>query len=149
MIIKDSILLVEDSPEDYEAAVRAFKKAGMTNRIFRCADGDEALDYLYRRRTYADPDQAPRPSLILLDLNLPGTDGREVLATIKQDQSLKTIPVLVLTTSADHRDIKTCYEAGVNCYMKKPVDLSGFMESIRRLSEFWYKAVILPQEVGL
>jgi CheY-like chemotaxis protein len=144
--MQDSILLVEDSPEDFETAVRAFQKAGWTNPIFRCADGEQALDYLFRRENYADPVLSPRPRLILLDLNLPGTDGREVLATIKKDLDLKSIPVLVLTTSADVRDIVSCYQAGVNCYMKKPVDLGGFMESVRKLVDFWFNVAILPQE---
>src|SRR5436305_10386790 len=82
---KQSILLVEDSPEDYEVTVRAFRKANLVNPVFRCQDGEEALDYLYQRGRYADIERAPRPGLILLDLNLPGTDGREVLAQIKSD----------------------------------------------------------------
>src|SRR5262245_37094272 len=112
------ILLVEDSPEDYQATVRAFQKAGLLNPIFRCRDGDDALDFLYRRRAYVDPERAPRPGVILLDLNLPGTDGREVLAEVKGDESLKFIPVIVLTTSADERDVQGCYQAGANSYVQ-------------------------------
>src|SRR5438105_2527750 len=99
--LEHPILLVEDSPEDYQATVRAFQKAGLANPIFRCASGDDALDYLHRRGAYADPGRSPRPGVILLDLNLPGTDGREVLAEVKADARLKAIPVIVLTTSAD------------------------------------------------
>ena len=122
---EQSILLVEDSPEDYEVTVRAFRKANLVNPVFRCQDGEEALDYLYQRGRYADPEQAPRPGLILLDLNLPGTDGREVLAQVKSDAQLRTIPVIVLTTSADERDIEGCYRAGANSYIQKPVSLEA------------------------
>jgi CheY-like chemotaxis protein len=139
------ILLVEDSPEDYEATVRAFKKVGLVNPIFRCEDGDDALDYLYQRGRYADAATAPRPGIILLDLNLPGTDGREVLAAIKGEASLRSIPVVVLTTSTDERDVERCYAAGANSYMTKPVDLDGFMGAIRRLKEFWFEVVIVPK----
>src|SRR4029077_4333848 len=92
------ILLVEDSPEDYEVTVRAFKKANLSNPVFRCQDGEEALDFLYQRGAYADPARAPRPGIILLDLTLPGTDGRQVLAQVKGDPRLRPIPVVVLTT---------------------------------------------------
>ncbi len=139
------ILLVEDSPEDYETTVRAFQRANLCNPIFHCGDGDEALDFLYRRGAYSDPAQAPRPSLILLDLNLPGTDGREVLDIIKQDQELKVIPVIVLTTSSDERDIQACYSAGANSYIAKPVDLEGFMSAIQELKDYWLGVVILPK----
>ena len=139
------ILLVEDSPEDYETTVRAFQRANLFNPIFHCGDGDEALDFLYRRGAYSDPAQAPRPSLILLDLNLPGTDGREVLEIIKQDQELKVIPVIVLTTSSDERDIQACYSAGANSYIAKPVDLEGFMSAMQELKDYWLGVVILPK----
>lgn len=140
-----TILLVEDSPEDTEAVLRAFRKSGLINPIRHCADGDEALDYLHRRGPYAEPDAAPRPSVVLLDLNMPGTDGREVLAEIKQDEALKQIPVVVLTTSSDERDIEKCYEMGANSYIKKPVDLDGFMRAIQLLRDYWLQIVILPK----
>ena len=139
------ILIVEDSPEDYEATARAFEKASVANTLQWCQDGDEALDYLFRRDRYADPDEAPRPGVILLDLNMPGTDGREVLAEIKQDEMLKKIPVIVLTTSIDERDIEACYQAGANSYVQKPVDLVGFIEAIQRLKDFWFEIVVLPK----
>ena len=141
----DPILLVEDSPEDFEATVRALRKSGLANTIYRCRDGDDALDFLYQRNIYAPPAPAPRPGVILLDLNLPGTDGREVLDEIKQDDHLKKIPVLVLTTSTDERDIDKCYRMGANSYVKKPVDLEGFMTAIQRLKDFWFGVVILPR----
>lgn len=139
------ILLVEDSPEDYEATVRALRRAGLANPIHRCEDGDDALDYLFRRGRHADTASASRPGIILLDLNLPGTDGREVLAEVKADPALRTIPVVILTTSTDARDVERCYAAGANSYIKKPVDLDGFMQAIQRLKEFWFEIVIVPR----
>jgi two-component system, response regulator len=145
MLPEHCMLLVEDSPEDREATLRALKKAGLANPIHCCGTGDEALDYLFQRGKYADRRLAPRPSVVLLDLNLPGTDGREVLAEIKKTDHLKTIPVIVLTTSADDRDIQGCYRMGANSYVKKPVDLEGFMHSIQRLKDYWFEVVILPK----
>lgn len=139
------ILLVEDSPEDTEATRRAFQKAGLANPIYHCSDGDAALDFLHQRGQYAAPGKAPRPGVILLDLNLPGTDGREVLAEIKQDEELKLIPIVVLTTSSDERDIERCYRMGANSYIKKPVDLGGFIQAVQRLKEYWFEVVILPK----
>ncbi|HEX6862481.1 MAG TPA: response regulator [Thermoanaerobaculia bacterium] len=139
------ILLVEDSPEDFEATLRAFRKSGLKNTVVRCEDGDEALDYLYRRGEYADPARSPRPGVILLDLNLPGTDGRQVLNDIKGSEHLRDIPVVVLTTSADERDITACYRAGANSYIQKPVDIDGFMKAIERLNGYWFEVVILPK----
>jgi CheY-like chemotaxis protein len=139
------ILVIEDSPEDYETTTRVLRKSGLANPILRCSDGDEALDYLFQRGYYHDPERSPRPSVILLDLNLPGTDGRDVLTEIKNDSLLKLIPVVVLTTSSDERDIATCYQAGANSYMKKPVDLGGFVAAIQRLKDYWFEIVILPR----
>ncbi|HSK79322.1 MAG TPA: response regulator [Thermoanaerobaculia bacterium] len=141
-------MLVEDSPEDFETAERAFRKSGLRNPIVRCADGDEALDYLFRRGRYAAPEKSPRPGVILLDLNLPGTDGREVLTEIKADPVLKQIPVVVLTTSKDERDVDACYKAGANSYIQKPVDMDGFIKAIERLNGYWFEVVILPRAEG-
>lgn len=142
---KHPLLIVEDSDEDYFITTRAFKKSGLANPIYRCENGDKALDYLFRQRQYADPATSPRPGVILLDLNLPGTDGREVIQIIKQDTELKKIPIIVLTTSDDERDIRTCYKQGVNSYVRKPVDLERFIEAIQRLKDFWFEIVILPR----
>ena len=142
--LSQPILLVEDSPEDFETTERAFRRSGLKNPIYRCADGDEALDYLYRRGRYSEGN-APRPGVILLDLNLPGTDGREVLSEIKNDPGLKQIPVIVLTTSKDERDVEVCYSCGANSYIQKPVDLDGFMKAIERLNDYWFEVVILPR----
>lgn len=139
------ILLIEDSPEDFEATVRAFNRSGLKNPIVRCEDGDSALDYLYRRGRYASPDRSPRPGVILLDLNLPGTDGREVLQEIKRDDHLRHIPVIVLTTSTDDRDVDACYQAGANSYIQKPVDMEGFIRAIERLNGYWFEVVVLPK----
>ena len=139
------ILIVEDSPEDYEALERAFRSPGMKNPLFRCEDGDEALDFLFRRGAYTDPERAPRPGLMLLDLNMPGTDGRDVLREIKAAPDLKIIPVVVMTTSADERDIDDCYDFGANSYVVKPVDLGKFVEAVQRLRDYWFEIVVLPK----
>jgi len=124
----------------------ASRKPELQTKFLRCEDGDDALDYLHRRGEYTDPDAAPRPGVILLDLNMPGTDGRDVLLEIKSEMTLKSIPVIVLTTSTDERDIQDCYQAGANSYIQKPVDLAGFVESIQRLKDYWFEIVILPRE---
>jgi CheY-like chemotaxis protein len=138
------ILLVEDSPEDCEATMRAIRKSKLPNPVVHCASGDLALDYLHREGAYTDPKISPRPSLILLDLNLPGTDGRQVLEEIKKDRLLRTIPVIVFTTSSDRRDIAACYRAGANSYIQKPVDLAGLVTAIQRIRDFWFEVVSVP-----
>ncbi len=147
MVVKQNqhILIVEDSPVDYETTVRALKKAGISNNITHCEDGDQALDYLFHRGTYNDSTKYPKPGVILLDLNLPGTDGREVLAELKSCNELKKIPVIVLTTSSDEKDIEQCYEHGANSYIHKPVDIEGFFKAIERLTNYWFEIVILPK----
>lgn len=140
-----SILLVEDSPEDAETTIRALRKAHLANGIYHCQDGDDALDFLRRRGRHGGAGAAPRPQLILLDLNLPGADGREVLREIKADPDLKSIPVIVLTTSSDERDIDNCYLAGANSYVQKPVNMPGFVEAVQRLTDFWFEIVLLPK----
>lgn len=137
------ILVIEDNCEDYETTVRAFRKAGVESAINRCNDGDEAIDYLLRRGDYAQRPDALLPTIILLDLNMPGTDGFEVLAIIKQDDSLKSIPVIILSTSASQNDIEFCYKAGANSYLEKPVDLEGFLNAIKRVKEYWLETVEL------
>lgn len=141
---RQPILLVEDSPEDFEATVRALRRAGLVNPILRCEDGDEALDFLHQRGRFAEPGAAPRPAIVLLDLNLPGTDGRDVLAELKANPALRSIPVVVLTTSTDPRDVERCYHAGANSYIEKPVDLERFMQTIQRFTEFWFHIVVTP-----
>jgi two-component system response regulator len=145
MVIQHPMLLIEDSPEDREATIRALKRAGVANPIYCCVSGDDALEYLHRRGKYADASVSPRPNLILLDLNMPGTDGREVLSEVKQTEALRSIPVIILTTSTDSRDVESCYQMGANSYVKKPVDLEGFMLSIQRLKDYWFEVVVLPK----
>jgi CheY-like chemotaxis protein len=139
------LLLVEDSPEDFEVTVRALRRAGFENEILRLPDGDSTLDFLHRRGAYGAPDPAPRPGIIILDLNLPGTDGREVLGAIKRDPALRRIPVIVLTTSSDQRDVNDCYGAGVNSFVHKPVDLGGFYRAIDALKGYWFETSVLPR----
>jgi two-component system, response regulator len=141
----NAILIVEDSPEDFETTKRGLRKSGIANPIFHCEDGEDALDFLFRRGSYADPEKSVRPKIILLDLNLPGTDGHEVLIEIKNNDELKKIPVVVLTTSSDERDIKRCYENGANSYIVKPVSFAGFMDAIQRLKDYWFEIVVLPR----
>lgn len=142
------ILIIEDSDEDYETTLRAFKKSNLANPVHRCENGEEGLDYLFQKNRYSDPEKAPRPGLILLDLNLPGTDGREVLAIIKQDVNLKKIPVIILTTSSYEQDIESCYLEGASSYIVKPVDMQGFVSAIQRLRDYWFEVVILPKSEG-
>ena len=139
------ILIVEDNPSDFEAIKRAFSKAGLANPMVRCQDGDDALDYLFKRGDYAQS-RTKLPDVILLDLNLPNTDGHEVLSEIKNNDTLKTIPVIVLTSSSDERDIEACYAAGANSYVQKPVDMTRFMEAIERIKEYWFGIVLLPRQ---
>jgi two-component system response regulator len=142
------ILIVEDSEDDFFAVQRAFKKAGLKNVLRRCTNGDQAVDYLFRRGEFADPADAPTPGVILLDLNLPGLDGRDVLRMIKTDPKLRRIPVIVLTTSNAEKDIEQCYADGANSYVQKPVDMQGFIVAISRLRDFWFEIAILPREQG-
>lgn len=139
------ILIVDDSDEDFYSAVRALKKAGLANPIQRCIDGDDALDFLFHRGQYADAVRPQMPSMILLDLNLPGRNGVQVLQQIKGSDHLKAIPVIVLTTSADPRDIDTCYNQGANSYIQKPVDFPGFVAAIQRLRDYWFEVALLPK----
>jgi CheY-like chemotaxis protein len=139
------LLVVEDSDEDYETTRRTLKKIGASVMISRCVDGDDALDRLFRRGIYAISDAMPLPSLILLDLNLPATDGREVLERIKRDEMLKSIPVVVLTTSSNPKDVEVCYRNGANSYMLKPVNLQQFTHQLKLMYEFWFNAVLLPE----
>jgi CheY-like chemotaxis protein len=143
-----SILIVEDNDDDYFATMRAFGKANFANPVRRCTNGDQALDYLFRRGEFADSGAAPRPGVILLDLNLPGTDGREVLRAVKESTDLRKIPVIVLTTSHSDLDIEACYAAGANSYVQKPVDFERFIRAITRLSDFWLNVSILPKSTG-
>ncbi|HEY9669864.1 MAG TPA: response regulator [Waterburya sp.] len=137
------ILLVEDSPSDADLTEEALSDGKVLNNLHWVADGVEALAFLQRQGKYAD---VPRPDLILLDLNLPKKDGRDVLAHIKADPSLKLIPVVVLTTSAAERDVLKTYELHANCYVTKPIDLEQFISVVRLIEMFWLAVVKLPSE---
>lgn len=132
-----TILLVEDSPEDREATLRAIKKAGLPNPVHWCDNGDKALDYLHHRGEFADPVKFPKPGVILLDLNMPGTDGREVMSEVTQDPHLKLIPIVVLTTSSDERDIDGFIGSGAKSYIVKPVTQEGILKAVQRLEQVW------------
>lgn len=141
---KQSVLIIEDSDEDFTTLVRMISKANITNPVYRCEDGEEALDFLYQKGEYADETIAPRPSLILLDLNLPGTDGREVLATLKQNQDLQMIPVVIFSTSSNPKDVKACYSQGVSGYIVKPMNIERLNQLVTTFLEYWFQAVELP-----
>lgn len=145
MTSRRAVLLIEDNPLDYEIVERAFHKARLANPIYHCSNGEEALDFLYRRGPYRDPAQAPRPSLILLDLNLPGMGGHEVLRESKENPDLCVIPVIVLTTSKDTCEVDGAYRAGANSYIVKPVGFDNFIEAVRRLEDYWFELVVLPK----
>jgi len=135
------ILLVEDNPGDVRLTIEVLKDAKLCNNIHVAGDGVEAIDFLRRRDSHA---AAVRPDLILLDLNLPRMDGREVLEEIKADPDLKHIPVVVLTTSSAEQDILKSYALHANCYITKPVDLEQFARVVSSIEEFWFSIVKLP-----
>jgi CheY-like chemotaxis protein len=137
------ILLVEDNPGDVRLTLETWKESKLLNHISVVADGVEAMAFLRREGKYAD---AAHPDLILLDLNLPRKDGREVLAEIKADERFKRIPVVVLTTSNAEQDILKTYDLHANCYITKPVDLEQFSAVVKALAEFWFSIVKLPPE---
>jgi chemotaxis family two-component system response regulator Rcp1 len=137
------ILLVEDSPGDVRLTQEAFRDANRSIHLHVAADGVEAMAFLRKERAYV---HAPRPDIILLDLNLPKMDGREVLARIKEDDNLKTIPTVILTTSDTEADIVKCYQLQANCYLSKPVRLDAFEILVKSINDFWMTKVKLPQQ---
>jgi CheY-like chemotaxis protein len=137
------ILLVEDNPSDVRLTMEAFKDAKVTNNMSIAVNGEEAMEFLEKEGAYKD---SPRPDLILLDLNLPKMNGREVLAKIKQDPRFKRIPVVVLTTSDDEQDILKAYDLHVNAYVRKPVDLDQFIKIVDAVEDFWLSVVKLPNK---
>lgn len=137
------ILLVEDNPVDVLVTKRALQGGNVCNNLHVVQDGEEAMDFLYQRGKYSN---APRPGLILLDLNLPKKSGREVLAEIKQDPGLLHIPVIVLTTSDAETDILLSYGLHANCFITKPVDLNQFTDVVRSIEGFWFTVVKLPPD---
>jgi len=132
------ILIVEDSLDDFEAAKRAFSKANLNNPITHAMSGEEAIAYL--------KSDSSKPGIILLDLNMPGLDGRKTLEIIKRTPELKRIPIVILTTSDDERDVSACYEMGANTYIQKPVDFDGLIAAIKQLKEYWFEIALLPKD---
>ena len=135
------ILIVEDSPSDAFIVREALKQAKELSEVHSVPDGVEAMEFLHRRGPYAT---VPRPDLILLDLNLPRKDGRELLAEIKNEEALKSIPVIVLTSSGADQDVSRAYNLHANCYLTKPADFSQFKEMVQAIETFWFKNVTLP-----
>lgn len=136
------ILMVEDNPGDVRLAKEGLKESKVTNNLYVVGDGVEAMAFLRKEGDYAD---AVTPDLILLDLNLPKKDGREVLAEIKRDGNLRRIPVVILTTSKAEEDVLKTYDLHANCYVTKPVDLDQFVKIVKTLNNFWFEMVTLPK----
>jgi len=141
MIHPATILLVEDSAGDIRLTQEVLKDSKLLNHLYVVEDGFQAMDFMHRSGDYAD---VPRPDLILLDLNLPGKDGREVLEEIKNDEDLRPIPVVILTTSNSDKDILASYNLHANCYITKPIDLDQFVYIVRTIQDFWLTIVKLP-----
>ena len=140
------ILIADDDPDDRLMTKEAMEESRLANEIRFVCDGEELLDYLHRRGRYQFPASAPRPGVILLDLNMPKVDGREALREIKQHPSLRQIPVLVLTTSWAEEDIVRSYDCGANSFITKPVTFEGFVSVMKVLGRFWFEVVELPPD---
>ena len=137
------VLLVEDSPGDVRLTQEAFRTANPAIRLHVARDGDEALAFLFRRPPF---ESATRPDVILLDLNLPRMDGREVLAEVKTDPDLRDIPVIILTTSSAPKDVELAYERGANAFMRKPLGMDPLIEAATAIRDFWLRTATLPSE---
>ena len=140
------ILMADDDADDRLLAQDAFKENRLGNELRFVEDGEELLDYLYRRGKYVDPESSPRPGIILLDLNMPRLDGREALKEIKADPDLHSIPIIVLTTSSAEEDIARTYDLGVNSFITKPVTFEGLVEVIKKTGWYWLEIVELPKQ---
>jgi CheY-like chemotaxis protein len=141
-----TILMADDDEDDCLLVSKAFEASRLANDLRFVADGEELMDYLKHRGRYADAETAPRPGLILLDLNMPRKDGREALKEIKEDAGLKDIPVVVLTTSKEDEDILRSYNLGANSYITKPVTFEGLCDVMKSLGKYWFEIVELPCE---
>jgi CheY-like chemotaxis protein len=142
------IVLADDDPDDCVLAKEALEESRLANELHVVGDGEELLAYLRHEQAYAEPESSPRPGLILLDLNMPRKDGREALREIKADPSLRSIPVVVLTTSRAEEDIYRTYELGVSSFISKPVTFEGLVDVMRVLGRYWFEIVELPGAPG-
>lgn len=140
------ILVLEDNPEDFLTLRRLMRKQGLTNPVFHCGTGQEVLDFLQHQGAYSDPTTAPRPVLIMLDLNVPGKDGRMVLQEIKSNLAFKDIPVAIFSTSSHAKDVALCYASGANTYLVKPVDLDKLTRNLQLFFEYWLTTSLLPSD---
>lgn len=138
------LFIVEDSDEDFESFMRITKQLCLNYPVFRCRDGDEALDWLQRIDDNSKEKKVLRPSVILLDLNLPGTDGRQVLEHLKNNPQLKQIPTVIFTSSANPKDIEFCYQKGAESYIVKPIDISKLKTTVQTFWDYWFQVVTLP-----
>ena len=138
------VLLAEDDPGDQELTRRALQEDVLRTTLYVVSDGEETMDFLLRRGDYDKPAAAPRPDLLLLDLNMPKLDGRQVLQQIRKDEGLRSLPVVVLTTSKQEEDIIRSYELGCNSFITKPVGVEAFMRTVRELGSYWFELVTLP-----
>jgi CheY-like chemotaxis protein len=138
------LLVAEDSDEDFEVLELLMQQMKVRNPIHRCTNGDKVLDFIYQDGDHSQQRDLSRPSVILLDLNLPGTDGREVLEQLKQDQSFREIPIVVFTTSSNPRDIEFCYQNGANGYLIKPVDSDELERTVQAFVDYWLQANVPP-----
>ena len=141
-----TILMADDDADDRMFAKDALEEARLTNDIHFVEDGEELMDYLHHRGKFSELNGSPKPGLILLDLNMPRKDGREALKEIKEDDDLKRIPVVVLTTSKAQEDIYRTYDLGVSSYITKPVSFDGLVDIMKTLSKYWFEIVTLPSE---
>ncbi len=141
-----TILMAEDDEEDRMLTTEAFEEVKLANDLRFVNDGEELMDYLYRRGRYSNPESSPRPGLILLDLNMPKKDGREALKEIKSDSKLRQIPIVVLTTSKSEEDIFRTYDLGVNSFITKPVSFASLVAIVKTLSEYWFEIVELTSK---
>jgi CheY-like chemotaxis protein len=144
-VVHRSILLIEDSDADSETTARVLSRCPSPPTLHRCADGDEAMQFLREQLIKEESISFCLPRVVLLDLNLPGTDGRHVLQLLKGDSDLRHIPVVILTTSADESDILFCYDNGASGYLTKPVNLDKFVKTVRNFYEYWFETVMLPK----
>jgi CheY-like chemotaxis protein len=142
------LLVADDDADDRQMTKEALEESYLLNDLHFVEDGEQLMDYLKRRGKFTDPTDSPRPGMILLDLNMPRKDGREALEEIKTDPELRSIPVIILTTSKAEADILKSYELGVNCFITKPVTFAGLIEVTRTLGQYWFEIVQLPQHPG-